>query len=100
LPAICTDLLRSSDLGKCSTYLRVRLRYSEALEHQDLGTSHPAEPLCSRTSKRSHQTDPQSPQSELLESITTGASSSPVRREVVISGTDVRSYTLCYRWKA
>jgi DNA-binding transcriptional MocR family regulator len=45
LPAICTNLLRSSDFGKCSTYLRVRLRLDEALEHQDLGTSNPAEPL-------------------------------------------------------
>ena len=44
-PAICTTLLRSGHLRKCSTYQRVGVRFSQAPEHQELGTSHPAEPL-------------------------------------------------------
>ena len=41
-PAICTKLLGSDRLRKCSTYQRVCLHYSQAPEHQDLGTSHSA----------------------------------------------------------
>ncbi len=44
-PAICTKLLGSDRLRKCSTYQRVCVRFSQAPEHQELGTSHPAEPL-------------------------------------------------------
>jgi hypothetical protein len=44
-PAICAKLLRSGHSRKCSTYHRVCVRFSQAPEHQDRGTSHPAEPL-------------------------------------------------------
>jgi len=44
-PAICTKLLRAGRLRKCSTYQRVCVRFSQAPEHQELATSHPAESL-------------------------------------------------------
>jgi len=44
-PAICTKLSRSGHLRKCSEYQWVCVRFSQAPEHQELGTSLPAEPL-------------------------------------------------------
>jgi len=44
-PAICAKLLRSGHSRKCSTYQRVCVLLSQAPEHQERGTSHPAEPL-------------------------------------------------------